>query len=200
MNVKKSLENRIRGWFPQEPYAISTRLKVNHENKQPPLIIPLEYKVSTTKFLGGFAVFWIVFYGYIFFSSFNLINHPVSAFQMVAWIIAGLAIGVISDTVFTKNQLNRLSKDYQFTTNGKDWGLLIVPMVLFFIFSGFVSWFLYSSLQLWVISVYSWAVSSQLTRVLLFAAFERKENMRTMQSWWGTRIFLVSKAPSNIPP
>lgn len=119
---------------------ISTRLSVDYEKKQPPLIIPSEYKVSATKLAGGLAIFWIIVYGFMFFNSFNLYSHPVSAFQIVAWIIAGLAIGIISEAMFTKNQLSRLSKDYQFTTNGKDWVLLIVPMVLFFIFGGFVSW------------------------------------------------------------
>lgn len=202
MTTKKTLENRIRGWFPQEQTMINTRLKVNHEYKQPPLVIPSEYKVSATKLLGGLTIFFIIFYGYMFFFAFNNFaanfdRHPVSAFQIVVWIIVGLAVGVISDAIVTKNQLSRLSKDYQFYTNGKDWVLLIVPMILFFIFGGYVSLFLYSSLQVLLISVYCWGVSYQLTRVLLFAAFERKENMRIMQAWWGTNIFLVPKAPNN---
>lgn len=196
MTVKKSLENRIRGWFPKEPYLISTRVKVDCETKQQPPIIPSGYNVSSTKLLAGLTIFWIIFYGYFFFYAFNIFWHPISAFQIVAWIIAGLAVGIISDGILAKNQLSKLSKDYQFTTIGKDWGLFFASMVLFVIFSGFVSWFLYSSLQVWAIFVYFWGVSSQITRVFLFAAFERKVKMRLMQSWWGTNIFLVPKAPS----
>jgi hypothetical protein len=170
---------------------------VTRENKQPPLIIPSEYKVSATKIYGGFTIFWIIFYGIIFFNSFNLYNYPISAFQIVASIITGLAFGVILSTVFTRNQLRRLSKDYQFTANVKDLVLLIVPAVLFFSFGGFVSWFLNASLQVWLILIYSWGVSTQLMRVLYFVAFERKENMRLLQSWWGTKTFLVPKAPDN---
>jgi len=73
----------------------------------------------------------------------------------VAWIIVGLAIGIISDMMYTKNQLSRLSKDCQFTMNGKDWVLLIVPMVLFFVFAGVANSFLYSSSQMWLISAYT---------------------------------------------
>jgi hypothetical protein len=199
MTVKKSLENRIRGWFPQELTMISTRLLVNHENKQPPRIILPEYKVSTTKLFAGLTIFWIIFYGCIFFSAINIVWHPSSAFQILAWIIIGLAIGIISDAILAKNQLSRISKDYQFSNNGKDWILYAVSVALFLGFGGFVSWFFYSSLQMWAVLVYSWGVASQLTRVLLFAAFERKEKMRLMQSWWGTNIFLVPKAPiSNV--
>jgi hypothetical protein len=200
MTSKKTLENRIRGWFPKEPAMISKRFNVYHESKQPPLMIPSNYKLSATKFAGAFAIYWIIFYGFIFyfvFFSFNIYSHPVSEFQIVTWIILGLTGGVISNAIVTKNQLSRLSKDYQFNTNGKDMVLLIVPMVLVFGFGGFVSWFLYSSLQVWGILIYCWGVSFCLTRVLLFVALERKENMRLMQSWWGTNIFLVPKAPNN---
>jgi hypothetical protein len=195
MTVKKSLENRIRGWFPHEPTMISTRLEMTRESKQPPLIIPPEYNVNATKFAGAFSIFSIIFWGFMIFSI-DFTMHPISAFQIVAWIIAGLAVGVISEAVFTKNQLSRLSKDYQFTTNGKDWVLLIVPMILFFIFGGYVSWLINSSIQWFVISVYAWGVSYLLTRFILLAAFEKKTNMRLMQSWWGSTIILVPKAPT----
>lgn len=198
MNVKKSLGSRIRGWFPKEPTVISTRLKVNHENKQPPLIIPSDYKLSATKIAGAFAIFWLIFYGFIFFTSFSPTRNPISSFQIVAWIIAGLAVGLISNAIVTKNQLTRISKDYQFTPNGKDVVLVIVPIILLSIFSGFVSLFLYSSLQVWLISIYAWGISFEITRIVLFAAFEKKENMRLMQSWWGANIILVPKAPINI--
>jgi hypothetical protein len=50
MTVKKSLENRIRGWFPQEPYLLSTQVKVNCEVnieiKNPPPKISQDYTNS----------------------------------------------------------------------------------------------------------------------------------------------------------
>ena len=199
MNVKNTLKDRIRGWFPHEPTLISTRLMVNHEYKQPPLIIPSEYNVSSTKITGGFAVFWTIFFGLNFLTSFNFGIHSIPLFQIISWILAGLTVGIISTTILTKNQLSRLSKDYQFTPNKKEFVLLIVPIVLFFIFGGFVNWFLYSSLHLWLLSLLSWGVCTLITRTILFAAFEKKENMRLMQSWTGTDIFLVPKAPNSNP-
>lgn len=196
MTAKKSLENRIRGWFPKEPYLISTRVKMDCETKKPSPIIPSGYNLSSTKLLAGLTIFWIIFYGYFFFYAFNIFWRPISAFQIVAWIISGLAVGVISHMLYTKNQLSRLSKDYQFTMNGKDGVLLIVPMVLFFIFAGVANSFLYSSSQLWLISAYTFAVSGLITRIILFADFEKKENMRLMQSWWGSTIILLPKAPT----
>jgi|WetSurMetagenome_2_1015567.scaffolds.fasta_scaffold47727_3 hypothetical protein len=202
MTVKKTLQNRIRGWFPQEPCIVNTRLKVNHENKQPPLIIPSEYKVSATKYAGVFAIFWITFSVFMFFNFVNLERYPISAFQFVAWIIAGLTVGAITVAMFTKNQLSRLLKDYQFTTNGKDLVLLIVPTVLFFIFGFFVNWSIYGAMRVPIlqgfwISAIAWGISIEITRVILFGVFEKKENMRLMQSWWGPGIILVPKAPIN---
>jgi hypothetical protein len=56
----------------------------------------------------------------------------------VAWIAVGLAFGIISAMMITRNQLDRLLKDYQFFPNGKNMVLLIASMVLFFIFGFFV--------------------------------------------------------------
>jgi hypothetical protein len=111
MNAKKGLKSRIRGWFPQEASIISTRLQVTHENKQPPLIIPPEYKVSVIKSAGAFAAFWIIFYGLIIFNSINLERYGISSFQIVAWIVAGLAVGLISGTMSTKTNLIGFQKN-----------------------------------------------------------------------------------------
>jgi hypothetical protein len=181
MKERKSLQSRIRGWFPQEPrMMVSARLNVDSEKKQPPLMIPPEYKVSTTKVAVVFAVFWIIFYGFMFCTIIDLDRHPVSAFQAVAWIIVGLSIGAISALIFTKNQLGRLSKDYKFFTNGKDLVLLLVPQILFFIFGFIMSWYFGSStglpsLQGVYISIYFWVVSFEITRIILFVAFEKRE-------------------------
>ncbi len=175
---------------------ISTRLNVNHENKQPPLIIPSEYKLSATKFAAGLAIFWLMLYGFTIFTSLDLERYPISAFQVVAWIIAGLAVGTISSAMFTLNQLGRLSKYYQFSTNGKDIVLFIVPTVLFFIFGFFGGRSIGIGVQGFLISGYAWGLSLQITRIVMLLAFERKENMRLMQSWWGPNIFLMPKAPN----
>ncbi len=209
MTVKKTLQNRIRGWFPQEPYRISTRIKVDYENiHQPPIIMP-NYKVSATKAAGLLAIFWIIIYGildgFVFSSSYNLEKYPISVFQFLPWIVASIAVGVITSTIVTKNQLRRLSRDCHFYANGKDMVLLIIPIVIFLIFGFLVSLTISTaSLNgvafpgfLFLFSVYAWGVSLVAMRPVLFFAFERKENMRLMQSWWGMGIFLIPKPPES---
>jgi hypothetical protein len=191
MNAKRSLQNRIRGWLPQEPFLTIKQVKVNSETKQPPPIIPAGYTLSATKVFGVFTIFWIIVYGLLFFNTPNLTRVPVSTFQAVAWIIAGLAVGTITGTILAKSQLRRLSKNYQFSTTGKDIVLIIVPIALFIIFSSILSW---STILL---SIYSLGVSFQITKWMLFFNFEKKENMRLMQSWWGTEIYLIPKAPQS---
>ncbi len=203
MTLKKRLEHRIRGWFPKEPYIISARLNVEHEDKKPPQVIPPEYKVSATKVTGAFAIFWTIFYGYLFFTILDLKRYPVSSFQIVPWIIAGTVVGVIIGSMFTKNQLGRLSREYQFSINGKDMVLLIVPLVLFFVF-GFSVGLSYSFTSMsitvmhgFLISFLSLGISLQIIRYVLFVAFEKKENMRIVQSWFGYGFLLIPKAPNS---
>ncbi len=129
--------------------------------------------------------------GFCFLILLTLQEFPVSTFQAVAWIIAGLAVGAITGTILAKNQLRRLSKDYQFSTTGKDIVLIVVPIVLFFIFSSILGW---STI---LFSIYSLGVSIQITRWIVFFNFEKKENMRLMQSWWGMEIFLIPRAPQS---
>jgi hypothetical protein len=203
MTDKKKRILDIRGWFPQEPLTISTRLKVNNENRQPPLIIPPEYKISATKVAGATAIFWIILYSSTFFTFLNIERYPIPGFQAAAWITAGLAVGTISCAAFTKNQLSRLSRNYRFSTDTKDVVLLIVPAVLFFMFGFFISWSISDvarhlpSLQGLLFSFYAWGVSFEITRVVLFASFEKRENMRIVQSWFGGEFLLIPKAPSS---
>ena len=203
MTFKRSLENRIRGWFPKEPYMISTRTNIDYETKKPPLVIPPEYKVSATKVAGAFAIFWTMLYGYFSFTILDFERYPVSSFQIVPWIIAGTVVGVIISTIFTKNQLRRLSRDYQFSINGKDMVLLIAPLVLFFVFGisvGLSYSFTNMSIpvmQGFLISFLSLGISLQIIRYVLFVAFEKKENMSIVQSWFGFGFFLIPKAPNS---
>jgi hypothetical protein len=202
MNAKKSLGNRIRGWFPQEPYMISTRFKVENIDKRQPPIIPPGYNVSSTKVAGIVAILYIIIYGFSSFYNLNFEEYAISVFQGVAWIIFGVAAGTISSIIFTQNQLGRLLKDYQFSTNGQDLVLLIVPLVLFSIFVFFVSFSFngimhITALQGCVISVFAYGVSMLIIRYVLFLAFEKNENMRLMQSWGGKLMILIPKAPES---
>ncbi len=204
MTPKKILST-IRGWFPKEPYLISTRVKMDTENKQPPTIIPSGYTVSATKVAGAIAVFWIILYGLLFSSILNFKSYPISMMQIAAWTIAGLALGTISCAIATENQLNRVSKDYRFSANGKEIILLIAPFVLVYGIGFFAGLSIPSAImqtsfmQGLIVSLYVYGVSLVVLRPILFYTFERKENMRLIQSWWGTEIYLVPKPPQGQP-
>ncbi len=134
MTVKRTLQSRIRGWFPQEPHMMSTRFKAEYENKRQPPIIPPEYNVSATKTNAAIGIFLIIFFGYMTYASYSIARNPTLTLQVFAWIIASLAVGAISSIMFAQNQFNRLSKDYQVRTNRKDIALLVIPTFLLFVF------------------------------------------------------------------
>jgi MFS family permease len=201
----KNLKNWIHGWFPQEPCLISSTLKLTQEKKQPPPFIPSEYKVSATKYVSALAIFWITFYGLLFTYSISstapFMLNIISGFQVAAWIIAGAAVGTISCALFTRNLLKRLARNYQTSVNEKDMTLFIITIVLFSVFGYLVSWFsnpsvyLIPNLRGLLISVFALGVSIVVTQAVLFAAFERKENMRIMQRWFGPGFVLIPKPP-----
>lgn len=208
MNTKNTLKNRIRGWFPKEPYLLSTRVKVDYDLdikiKQPPLMISQDYTVSATKTARNVAILWIFIYGV---SSLIWLNvEPVNITLLVAWIIVGVAVGIISGKKFTQNQLGRLLKEVQIYPNKKDVIFAIVPLLLVLPFGFLVSWFLFdaltrqSSLFGVLVSVYVFSVSHQVTRYAIFRGFERKQDMRLMTSWIGGGIAVIPKPPNNNYP
>ena len=204
MNVKKSLENRIRGWFPKEPYLISTRFKLANENKQPPLVIPPGYNNRATKVAEVMAIMWAGILGFLIFLSWPIYDvYDVTVFQLVVWIFVGLAFGVISGWLSTQNQIKRLARDYKMEPNRKDMILISTPILIFFIPSFLLIWFLFnpfigtSILSSLNISVWAVGVSSQVARVFMFRRFERRVNMRLVQSWLGGGIVVIPKPPKN---
>ena len=167
------------------------------------MIIPPEYNISATKVTGEIAFFWIIFYSLLTFFFLNLkIYNPYSGFQVVAWIFVGSAIGAISGMMYTKNQLRRLSKDHLIYPNGKDIILFIVPILILVLPSFFISWFVYGALIRGLallgllISVFAFGISEQVVKYLLFHVYEKKENMRLMQSLFESGIVVIPKAPN----
>ena len=79
--------------------------------------------------------------------------------------------------------------------------LFIVPTVIFFVFYFFAVFFIQgvASGMGPLISVYGWSISLQIPRPILFFAFEKKEDMRIMQSWWGMGFVLMPKPPVGTP-
>jgi hypothetical protein len=200
MNEKRYLEAAIRGWFPQEPYAIRTGVKVESETKsQQPAAIPTGYDLSATKIAGLTALFWGTLGSLLMIFLFSLERDVPLAFQS-AWIIAGIAVGLVSGTIVIKNQTRRLSKDCQLNSNKKDLIILIVPLFLIFIFGECVSINFIELRSLALLgdlsAVLAFAIIVQVIRYGLFAAYEKRERVCLMQKVGG-RIIVISKAANS---
>ena len=202
MNVKRSLESRVRGWFPAEPYLVSTtRVKVAYVTRQKSLIIPPDYTWSATKYAVVIAAIWIICFSYPLLSASNF-GFNLSAFQIAVWVFAGLTFGGLSGVACTKNQLHRLSKDHKISVTAKDMMLLSIPMLLFMVSVYLATWLLLSGsvrggvLGGFLFAVYFWGVSLYVPRIFLFRSYERKANMRLMQSWGDSGIAEIPKPPN----
>ena len=204
MNVKKSLENRIRGWFPKEPTLLSAQVKVNCEVnieiKNPPPKIPQGYTIGATKNARTSTIGWM-FYGLFVSIIFFLNNELDNIALLVAWVIVGVAVGIISGKMYTQNQLRRLLKEVEIHSNRKDRILAIVPFLIVFPFGFLVSWVLFvasitSTLAVVTVSFVGAVVSQQLTKYALFRSFEKKVDMLLMMRFGGG-IVVVPKPPNS---
>jgi hypothetical protein len=193
MTFKENLQNRVRGWFPQEPYRISNKIKVHacSEHKQPPLAIPLGYDLSATKWAGCYAVFWISLtsLNMLFSSEGHLILNIFDLF----WLIGGFVIGVILGLVIPRNQLNRLSIEYKINPNRKEIIFLIGSLSIFLAVRFlFFFWFPISFMLIFA-SLLALGCPILLFRYVLFYAYEKKENMRLVQSGGEEKFTLFLK-------
>jgi hypothetical protein len=172
---------------------------VNCQTKQPPPFIPPEYTLSATKFVGAFGIFFLIISGLMAFSDSHE-WYPTLVLQVVPWMLAGSVVGAILGALITRNQLSWLSKEYQYSSNKKEVALVLIPMFLFFIFVFLTSVNIYGlsivvSMQVSYVSVYVLGIPFLTTRVIMLRTFEKRENMRLMQAWFGDKIFLGPKPP-----
>jgi uncharacterized membrane protein len=130
MNAKRSLENRVRGWFPTEPYRIGAKVnnEASFERKQPPLQIPLGYDIGTTKATIALAIFCTALCAFQIYL--NIIDKVTFTVFQIFLIIVGVIVGSVLEKKIVSSQLNRLSRDYKFTSNVKEL-LLLSPMLIF---------------------------------------------------------------------
>ncbi len=197
MNIKEIFEKRIRGWFPTEPYSVSTGVKKDSKSKTQPIAIPYGYDLSATLVAGLTTVFYAVLGSLLIISFFSL-ERSISLTFIVAWIIAGLTIGAISGAIETKNQLKRLSKGHQLKTSKEDLIILIMPLFLLFIFGQYLS-INYIGLRTSALlgdlsAVFAFAVIAQAIRYGSFWAYEKRGNMCLMQSSFRGRVIAIPKS------
>jgi hypothetical protein len=199
MNIKEIFEERIRGWFPKEPYSVSIGVKEDAKTKTQPIAIPPGYDLSATLVAGLTTVFYAIL-GSLLIISFLSLERTITFAFLVAWIMAGLTIGAISGTVETRNQLKRLSKGHPLKTSKEDLIILIIPLFLLFIVGQYLSINYIGLRSLALLSdlsaVFAFAVIVQVIRYGLFLAYEKREKVCLMQSSFRGRIIAIPKAPN----
>lgn len=188
MNVKRSLENRIRGWLPKEPKlpnraSAKTDFKID-QRPQPSTQIGTGAINATLNI--GFQTLVFAFFSFITIVQINAQNHILLTSQ-IGWIIAGLVAGSIFSAAATQRQLKPLATNNR--TRMTLAGILLIVgagILVFGIFIGvqfsnlpaLTKYGLLTSLFASVSGVY-------VARYALFLRFERKNQMRIFQTWSG---------------
>ena len=105
MNVKKSLENRLRGWLPKEPILREpTQRFQGIANDQ--ILIRHQGGTRSTPVL-GFGTLVTTFLGITILLS-GAISH-ISTDSQIVWLSLGLISGVVLSVILAKKVLNSLS-------------------------------------------------------------------------------------------
>lgn len=199
MTFKKSLENRIRGWFPEEPQLPNRApSKINFQINQQPQPPTNHYRVDTasaTKFMGFQTIIWTLF-SFLFIVQINAQNH-IQLTSQINWIIAGLTVGSILSAIVTQKQLKHLAKYNELRVTKATILISVgVAIILIGIFTGLGSPNLpASALYAYMTSVFASGPTFSVTRFVLFTRFESKTQMRVLQHWvFGNGFFVVPKS------
>ncbi len=193
MNVKKSLENRIRGWLPKEPNIPKVPNKIDLRINQRPLITTQRViGKSATRPLRIHAIFWAIF-GPLFIIQFNVQSHIFLPSQ-ITWIIAGLTFGSIVSALFTRRQLERLGKNNEVRMTIAD---ILFLVGTFVIFVGILIGVLFNNLPAWIqsgfmSSVFAGGSAIIVARYILFWRCEKKNKMYILQN--RSRFFAVPQS------
>ncbi|MGA2680763.1 MAG: hypothetical protein ABSF44_03065 [Candidatus Bathyarchaeia archaeon] len=202
MNVKKSLENRIRGWLPKETNlprqpTPSSQKTVNNQTLIPPQTGNLPTKtgsrVSLLYALCGFIWSFLAFLqilrslAYPFFSPWQLTLSVVGV---------GCILGVVFGGAVARWQLGTLTKKGEIKPMPKISVLLIFTGSILTL-SGVLLYFLPEmSLQnppmLFIDSVESMLPASWFTIFAFFSSWERKSKRTILSDWWGG-LYVVLK-------
>ncbi|MCW4025503.1 MAG: hypothetical protein NWF01_10800 [Candidatus Bathyarchaeota archaeon] len=197
MTAKRSLENRLRGWMPKESFSICTPANISAEPSQQPVVIPSGVTLNAITVAGVSAVVYIAL-ATVFIGKFG--PTQIHIMPEIAWIIVGVAVGILSNYMFTQSQLCRLSRSYRIEgPNKKELLLLIAPLLTIW-----ASSFLFNSsffnatqaLNLSLLSAYMALVPHMPIRFWMFHSYEKKENMRLMQDWIQIGTIAIPKPPN----
>jgi hypothetical protein len=153
MNVKKTLQNRIKGWFPQQPKLPKAPARVNFGVEAPPppppptLPQPIPAAEPMTGFDGVLAAGW-TFVGVVTVigavKTGSQLNIPLTS--QAIWVIVGVAVGAISGAKATKIYLNRLATGNKVRSKKQiivQAAVVGFPLFLLAVFSALISNVLY---------------------------------------------------------
>ena len=203
MIVKKSLKSRIRGWFPQEPKLPKAPAKTDFQTNSPPILkakpTPTQMApgtVRTIRSLGFQAIFWTIF-SFLFINQIRVGYHISSTLQ-IAWITAGLILGLLFSAVFTHRQIGYFEKNSQFPTQkaGPVFAAIVGVIIIMVVVYLSMLIFLPSVGVGFLSSVFATAPTFFATRYLMFLRYEEKKEIFIVQYWWQAGLFaLPKKAP-----
>lgn len=204
MTIKQSLEHRIRGWFPKEPYLGGNRTQLSSESKQPPLVIQSGYNTSAAQSARALTIVWIVldsFLGILTVAAGRDFGN-IFPWSVVVWIITGIILGACSGIMFTRSIIQRISKDYQYHPSLADVVQFSFPIIIFSVAGLTVIFLFYSNLILSALiqlmaSAYTLNTASMVARSVLFPAYEKRETMQLMQKVFGGGIIAIPKPPNS---
>ena len=124
----------------------------------------------------------------------------ISVLEAAVWVIVGVVSGVGVCWMLTGLQLGPLLREYHYGITGKDLLLNLLTVTCLIAFGILACWAIYgfrAMLMPLLFLFYSLGVSFVVSRIFFFASFERKQDMRIVQSWLEPELFLIPKPPNS---
>jgi len=193
MNVKKSLENRIRGWFPKEP-NLSEPFQQYGQPTAKTVKSQFRSGSRTSLFTALFAAFW-TFFSFTFMFQLNTYFPSALSFRII-FLIVGISFGIFFSTLLTCRQLNTLEKKGEVPTTLKTIfitvgaAVIAVAVIVEIGFSNLPS-VVESALGY---SIFACAPAVLLTRTILMVYWEKQKRTRIFQDKYG---FYISTNDAN---
>ena len=196
MNVKKSLENRIRGWLPKEAKVPKAPAKMDFQIK-PQSTVPSQMgngTVRATKALGVYSVFFIILY--LFFVRIFY----VETVGLIAGLVSGLVFGLVHGTWVTQRIFNQLENHNRYSLGWKEYFLIVTPLLIFEFSVLLVSNAIVGFPSMQLLAAFSGSAfvmmpTWYLVRMVLFFSYEKTKKVFVMQNDWSKHEKLFFSSP-----
>jgi hypothetical protein len=203
--VKKSLESRIRGWFPREPTlpwaATKRRYTVEPTNCNPTVHIP-QSTYGVLKFKGAFVIAWSLLSLWAIFSDFA---NRLSFFFLITSIFVGFAVGSALGVLFATRLLRQLTIKHQVCTSIKEvlalvLSIAVLPIVGAIGLAIFLGNFTFSLvITIWNPILLSFGLALFIVDFILFLRYERKNDMIVLTGYGTAGYFEIPRKKPTTP-